>query len=55
MIRNLKEMGMSNRDIAREIGISRNKVSRMLKKTPYIQRWLHTTGMSVHIPQSGQY
>ncbi|MCL4451321.1 MAG: IS21 family transposase [Candidatus Thermoplasmatota archaeon] len=33
MIRNLKEMGMSNRDIARELGISRNTVSRMLKKT----------------------
>ena len=33
MIRNLKEGGMSNRDIARELGISRNTVSRMLKKT----------------------
>ena len=33
MIRNLKEMGMSNRDIARELGVSRNTVSRMLKKT----------------------
>ena len=33
MIRNLKEMGMSNMDIARELGISRNTVSKMLKKT----------------------
>ena len=31
MIRNLKEMGMSNREIARELGVSR--VNRMLKKT----------------------
>ena len=33
MIRNLKASGMSNRDIAKELGISRNTVSRMLKKT----------------------
>ena len=33
MIRNLKEGGMSNRDIARELGVSRNTVSRMLKMT----------------------
>ena len=33
MIRNMKEMGMSNRDIAKELGVSRNTVSRMLKKT----------------------
>ena len=33
MIRNLKEMGMSNRDIAKELGISRNTVSKMLKRT----------------------
>ena len=33
MIRNLKEMGMSNREIARELGVSRNTVNRMLKKT----------------------
>ena len=33
MIRNMKEMGMSNRDIAKELGISRNTVSKMLKKT----------------------
>ena len=33
MIRNLKEMGMSNREIARQLDISRNTVSRMLKKT----------------------
>ena len=33
MIRNLKEGGMSNRDIARELGVSRNTVSRMLKRT----------------------
>ena len=33
MIRNLKETGMSNREIARDLGISRNTVSRMLKKT----------------------
>jgi len=33
MIRNLKETGMSNREIARELGVSRNTVSRMLKKT----------------------
>ena len=33
MIRNLKEMGMSNREIARQLDISRNTVSRMLRKT----------------------
>jgi transposase len=33
MIRNLKERGMSNREIARELGISRNTVSKMLKTT----------------------
>ena len=33
MIRNLKERGMSNRDIAKELDVSRNTVSRMLKKT----------------------
>jgi predicted transcriptional regulator len=33
MIRNLKEMGMSNREIAKELGVSRNTVSKMLKKT----------------------
>ena len=33
MIRNLKETKMSNRDIAKDLGISRNTVSRMLKKT----------------------
>ena len=33
MIRNLKEMGMSNREIARELGVSRNTINRMLKKT----------------------
>ena len=33
MIRNMKEMGMSNRDIAKELGVSRNTVSKMLKKT----------------------
>ena len=33
MIRNLKEMGMSNREIARQLGVSRNTVSRMLRKT----------------------
>ncbi len=33
MIRNLKETGMSNREIARELGVSRNTVNRMLKKT----------------------
>ena len=33
MIRNMKEMGMSNSDIAKELGISRNTVSKMLKKT----------------------
>ena len=33
MIRNMKEMGMSNRDIAKELGVSRNTVSQMLKKT----------------------
>jgi predicted transcriptional regulator len=27
MIRNLKEMGMSNREIAKEFGVSRNIVS----------------------------
>ena len=32
MIMNLKEMGMSNREIARELGVSRNTVNRMLKK-----------------------
>ena len=33
MIGNMKEMGMSNRDIAKELGVSRNTVSKMLKKT----------------------
>ena len=33
MIRNLKEMGMSNRDIAKELGISRNTVSKMFKNS----------------------
>ena len=33
MIGNLKEMGMSNKDIAKELGVSRNIVGRMLKKT----------------------
>ena len=33
MMRNMKEMGMSNRDIAKELGVSRNTVGRMLKKT----------------------
>jgi transposase len=33
MIRNLKETGMSNREIARQLGVSRNTVSRMLRKT----------------------
>ena len=33
MIRNLKEMGMSIRVIAKELGVSRNTVSKMLKKT----------------------
>ncbi|MCL4420982.1 MAG: helix-turn-helix domain-containing protein, partial [Candidatus Thermoplasmatota archaeon] len=33
MIRNLKEMGMSNREIARQLDISSNTVSRMLRKT----------------------
>ena len=33
MIRNMKEMGMSNRDIAKELGVSRNTVRRMLKNT----------------------
>ena len=32
MIRNLKASGMSNRDIAKELGISRNTVIKMLKK-----------------------
>ena len=32
MKRNMKEMGMSNRDIAKELAVSRNKVSRMLKR-----------------------
>ena len=33
MIRNLKDQGMSNREIAKELGLSRNTVSRMLRKT----------------------
>ena len=33
MIRNLKEMGMSNQDIAKEFSISGNTVSKMLKRT----------------------
>ena len=33
MIRNLKEMGMSIRVIAKELGVSGNTVSKMLKKT----------------------
>ena len=33
MIRNLKDQGMSNREIAKEFDLSRNTVSRMLRKT----------------------
>jgi transposase len=33
MIRNLKDRGISNREIASHMGISRNTVSRMLKRT----------------------
>ena len=33
MIRNMKEMGMSNREIAKDLGVSMNTVGRMLKKT----------------------
>ena len=33
MMRNMKEMGMTNRDIPKELGVSRNTVSKMLKKT----------------------
>ena len=33
MMRNMKEIGMSNRDIAKELGISINTVSKILKKT----------------------
>jgi transposase len=33
VIRNLKDKGMSNREIARRMGISRNTVSKMLKRT----------------------
>ena len=33
MIRDLKERGMSNREIAKELSISRNTVSKMLRKT----------------------
>ena len=32
-VRNMKEMGMSNRDIAKELGVSRNTASKTLKKT----------------------
>ena len=33
MIRNMKEQGMSKREIAKELGISRNTVTKMLKTT----------------------
>ncbi|EQB71830.1 MAG: transposase [Thermoplasmatales archaeon A-plasma] len=33
MIRNMKDRGMSNREIARDLGISRNKVSKLLRTT----------------------
>ena len=33
MIRNMNEMGMSNSDMAKELGISRITVSKMLKRT----------------------
>ena len=33
MIRNMKEKGMSNREIARDLGISRNTVSKLLRTT----------------------
>ena len=33
MTRHLKESGMSNREITKEFGISRNTVSKMLRKT----------------------
>ena len=56
MIRNIKETGMSNREIARELGVSRNTVNRMLKKQGYRrkrkgtgdQSLIHTAKRSVH-------
>ena len=33
MIRDMKEKGMSNREIARDLGISRNTVSKLLRTT----------------------
>jgi orotate phosphoribosyltransferase-like protein len=33
MIRNMKDRGMSNREIANELGISRNTVRKMIKAT----------------------
>ena len=56
MIKNLIEMAMSNREIAREFGVSRNTVNRMLKKQGYIkkrkgigdQSLIYTEKRSVH-------
>ena len=33
MIRDMKDRGMSNREIARDLGISRNTVSKLLRAT----------------------
>ena len=33
MIRDMKEKGMSNREIARDLGISRNTVSKLVRTT----------------------
>ena len=33
MIRDMKDRGMSNREIARDLGISRNTVSKLLRTT----------------------
>ena len=33
MIRNMREKGISNREIARDLGISRNTVSKLLRTT----------------------
>ncbi len=38
MIRNMKDRGMSNREIANELGISRNTVRKMLKKTRILDK-----------------
>ena len=56
MIRNLKETGMSSREIAGDLGISRNTVSRMLKKQGYRKKRKGTGDQSlIHTGKKSVY